>query len=105
MIMIHKVLRRGDAASVVVAVVLGMALAQFTQALAGNLSGPLSGLNDGQYYTMSPPGVGWRGEYLQPLVALALELIVLEALLWIYVFSIAPIYKTSGESRDPAKKP
>ena len=81
-----KVLKRKDAASVVVAVVVGLVLLQFVTAVTTHPSGWISGLQSGQYASSGAPGTGWKGEYLYPTVAAALQLIALEVLGWIYVW-------------------
>jgi hypothetical protein len=83
-----KVLKRKDAASVLVAVVIAMALsnalmmASYDGASRISNWGQATGENAGYY---GYPG-GWRYSYLQPLVALVLQLVAFEILAWVYVF-------------------
>jgi hypothetical protein len=82
-----RVLKRKDAASVVVAIVIAMILAQLISSVTGRWAGMLSGLDDGQYFGSAPPGSSWQGEYLYPVLWAALQLLVLEILGWIYVLA------------------
>ncbi|MFA5004310.1 MAG: hypothetical protein WC498_03490 [Candidatus Saccharimonadales bacterium] len=80
---IVQVLKRKDAASVIVAVVVAMVLSQFVTQFVGGLAGKLSGQKDGQFVSFAP-FTGWRGQYLYPFVLLVLELILLEVVIRVY---------------------
>ena len=82
---IVKVLKRKDAASVILAVVIGMVLLQLVSTLTTKLAGQISGLEDGQYLSYSYPNAAWQGTYLFPVVSAALQLLALEILVWLYV--------------------
>lgn len=73
---IIKVLLRKDAASVIVAIVLGLAVTQFVSVIADSFTRVLSG--------WIGPGVGfeynWRSNIFDPVMLLALQVIVLEVL-------------------------
>lgn len=84
--MIIKILKRKDAASVIVAVVLAMIIVSFLPVVTGKLAGQISGLKEGQYLSYSTNG-GWKAEYLDPVVWAALQIILLEILCWVYVFA------------------
>lgn len=84
---IVKVLKRKDAASVVVAIVVGMAVYQLVSTITAKLAGQVSGLEDGQYVSYSYPGATWQGTYLFPVVSAAFQLIALEIAIWLYVFA------------------
>ena len=71
-----KVLKRKDAASVVVAVVLGLIVAQAIQAWSVRPAQFFSGASTG--------GGGWRMGFWQPLLILVVELVLLEAILTLY---------------------
>ena len=75
-----KLLKRRDGSSAVVAVALGFIVASFlisiTTSLASRLSVPHSARTD------------WHTAYLLPVVQFVLELIALEILTWIYVWSM-----------------
>ena len=90
---IVKVLKRKDGATVVVAVLLAMIVSQLVMALPSHLSAWLSGLSNGQYLGYGGPGQGWKGEYLYPFVNTVLELITLEVLAWVYLLGSAPFRK------------
>lgn len=89
--LIVKVLKRKDAASITVAVVLGLIVSQVLPNLVAQLSGVLSGLNDNQYYTYANPSAGWQGRYLQPVISAILQVIVLELLIRLVV-AIRPVF-------------
>ncbi len=82
---IVKVLKRKDAASVVVAIVVAMVLYQLVNQLTGKAAGELIGLKEGEFLSYSPPGAGWKILYLHPVVSAALQLLALEILVWLYV--------------------
>jgi hypothetical protein len=73
-----KILKRKDAASVVAAVALGLAVSNFLSTVSSELSARLSG-------TYEDVGVvtGWQVTYLQPLVWLVLQVVFLEILSWV----------------------
>ncbi|MEO6761216.1 MAG: hypothetical protein ABI220_02450 [Candidatus Saccharimonadales bacterium] len=73
---IVRVLKRKDAASVVVAVVLGLLVFGAVQAWASRPADWLSGQDSA--------GSGWNEGFWRPLVTLVIELIVLEIVLRIY---------------------
>lgn len=74
-------MKRKDAASVLVAIVLAMILMALLSQLTMNWAGELSGLKDGQY---GYPGTGWRTAYLYPSVSAALQLVLLEVFVYVY---------------------
>jgi len=81
-----KVLKRKDASSVVVAVVIGLILAQLLPALTGRLASVLSGVD-------VAVGAGWQDQYLQPVVSAVLQLALLEIILWLYTALMASMQK------------
>lgn len=83
---IIKLLKRKDASSVIVAIYIAMALGTWLPSTVGKLSGWISGVSDGQYYSYSIPGAGWQTAYLQPAVFFLLQLIALELLLRLIVW-------------------
>ncbi len=92
-----KVLKRKDASSLVVGVVVAMLVLQFltivTQELAGRLAlwqWHTTPENGPAFYT---GGVGWRSTYLVPVAALLIQLVALELLVWIYVWVHAAFSK------------
>ena len=82
--LIVKVLKRKDAASVVVAVVVALILHQLVQMVTPELASRLSGA-DG-FSGFDTGGPGWQTQYLHPVVWAALQLLLLEVLCWVYVF-------------------
>jgi hypothetical protein len=81
-----KVLKRKDASSVVVAVVIGLILAKLLPALTERLAGVLSGAEVGV-------GAGWQVQYLQPVFSAILQLLLLEVLLWAWASFVASMKK------------
>lgn len=71
---IVKILKRKDAASVVVAIVLGLMLVELLPILTQDLATYLSGVTDS-------PNLDWRVSVVQPIIAIFLKVIVLEAIL------------------------
>jgi hypothetical protein len=80
-----KVMKRKDAASVLVAIVIAMAVTQFLSIVTMQPAAKLAGLGqsgDGSFF--SYPN-GWRGNYLQPAVTLLVQLVAFEVLAWVFV--------------------
>ena len=84
-----KVLKRKDAASVIVAVVVALIVLQLLGTVTPHWAGWISGLDKGQYASSTVPGTGWKGEYLYPSVLAAVQLLALEVLGWIYIWASA----------------
>lgn len=81
-----KVLKRKDASSVVVAVVIALIIYQMLPALTERLASIISGVD-------VPIGAGWQDQYLQPIVGAVLQLLLLEAILWIWTALAASMKK------------
>jgi hypothetical protein len=83
-----KVLKRKDASSVLVAILLAMIVQQPLFMLTGKPASIISGLhgNGGMYYG---PGGGWQTQYLYPIVWVIVQILVLEILGWVYVLGKA----------------
>lgn len=84
-----KVLKRKDASSLVVGVVVAMLVVQFVAQVSLELASRISlwqwgkaGPSNTAFY----PTAGWRSTYLQPLVGLLVQLLVLEVLVRVYVW-------------------
>lgn len=88
-----KVLKRRDASSVVVAIVIGWIIAQMLPALTAELAGTISGATDGQYVLYTAPGADWQTQYLYPVVQALLQLVLLEIVLWLYTAIMAVVRK------------
>jgi hypothetical protein len=80
-----KILKRRDASSVLIAILLAIII-QPVLATLSHLAAVISGLNNGQYPSGAFPGAGWEGEYLYPVVLAALQILLLEVLSWIVVW-------------------
>ena len=76
-----KVLKRRDASSVVVAVVVGFVLYQLVSTVTPRWASWLSNTNKSAYGS-----VDWKAEYLYPVVMAVLELLILEVLGWVAVW-------------------
>lgn len=80
-----KILKRRDAASVVIAVVLAFLLIQLLSSLTMRTAALLAGLDTNIFGGNGGPGGGWRAEYLQPVVSFFLSILLLEAFAWLYI--------------------
>lgn len=81
---IVQILKRKDASSVVVAIVLGLILLTLLSSVTGELAAKISGTTDLGGFAAGP---SWKITYLQPTVAAALQVIALEVLGWLYVYA------------------
>ncbi|OGL26371.1 hypothetical protein A3E49_02045 [Candidatus Saccharibacteria bacterium RIFCSPHIGHO2_12_FULL_49_19] len=95
MVMITRVLKRKDASSVIVAVVVAMIIINFLSVISFDLAARLTNFgNDVKQFEGYPgPFSEWKAIYLQPVIAAVLQLIALEVLLWIYVLLATPFKK------------
>jgi hypothetical protein len=90
-----KVLKRKDAASVLVAVVLAMVLVTFLNTATADLAGKVAMLEDGQFgYAF--PGSGWKAQYLHPFAWMVLQVLLLELILWLVVL-VRPVFVRKGK--------
>jgi hypothetical protein len=88
-----KILKRRDATSVIVAVLIAMIVSQPLYMLTGKPASIISGLdgnNAGYYYG---PGGGWQSQYLYPVVWVLVQLLALEIIGWIYLLVSVPAKK------------
>lgn len=88
-----QILKRKDAASVVVAVIIATVVAPMLASLTSKLSGTLSGVGSDEYVMYSLPEASFNAQYVQPIVSVVLQLVVLELLLWLYVTVMASMKK------------
>ncbi len=87
-----KVLKRKDAASVVVAIVVAMVIGQVLPITTSELANKLTGVNEGGFsYTI--PGGDWKTQYLNPIVWAVVQLVVLELLIRLYVLAHSLVTK------------
>jgi hypothetical protein len=87
-----KVLKRRDASSVVVAILIAMILSQPLNSLSSTPAAKLLSLKGGQYVGYAPPNVGIR-YYIYYVVWALLQLIILEILAWIYIWTSSALRK------------
>ncbi len=81
-----KILKRKDASSLIVGVVIAMIVAQFLGTATLDLASKVANWqwqNNGGGYA-GPPN-SFQVMYLQPFVAMLLELVFLEVLIWVYL--------------------
>jgi hypothetical protein len=86
---IIRVLKRKDGASLVVGVALGLLLANLLTVLPQDLAFRISGLE-----TNAGGALGWKSTYLQPILVFLLQVILLEILVWIYVWVVDALKPT-----------
>ncbi len=81
-----KILKRKDASSLVVGVVVAMLVLQFVAQVTQELAGRIALW---QWGSLAPaygsPSGGYKVTYVQPLVGLILGLLVVEVLCWLYL--------------------
>jgi hypothetical protein len=87
-----KILRRKDASSVIVAVIIAMVVGQMLAFMSSDWAARLSGLKNNEGFQFGPTG-NWRVMYLQPFVTAILQLLALEILVWIYIFAHSLVAK------------
>jgi len=81
---IIKVLKRKDGATLVVAIALGFIVGNFISTVGYPLASKLAYV--GQTDQAQGSGPGWRFDYLIPTLTLIAGIIILELLIWIYVW-------------------
>lgn len=81
---IVKVLKRKDGASLVVGVAVAFIVVNFVSGVTIHLTQKISEIGSDTKFTQ--PLGDWRVSYLTPIVAMILQLIVLELLIWVYVW-------------------
>ena len=92
-----KILKRRDASSVIVAVVIATIIGQALMFMTGDLASRIAGTNQGDgQFSLVPTGGVWKQTYLYPVVWAALEIIALEILAWIVV-SLESAFKSSAK--------
>lgn len=84
-----KMLKRHDASSVMVAILLALIISQPLASSTGRLASFISGLSGNNLGFGG--GGGWKNEYLFPIVWAIVQIIVLEILAWIYIWVSRPV--------------
>jgi hypothetical protein len=82
-----KILKRRDASSVVIAILIAMILSQPLNMITSPLAAHILAVKDGQYIGYAPPNSGGK-YYLYIVLWAVLQLIVLELLAWTYILAI-----------------
>lgn len=80
-----KILKRKDASSIIVAVVVAMIVGQLLMMTMQQPASELVGLNNGPYGEGAFGGPDWKATYLTPVVSAALQLVALEVLAWVTI--------------------
>lgn len=88
-----KILKRKDASSVLVAVLLAMIISQPLSMMTGKPASIISGLQETNGFYYFGPGGDWQTQYLFPVVWPLIQIIVLEILCWVYVLASRPVKK------------
>lgn len=81
---IYQVLKRRDAASLIVAIVIALAIGELFSAVGSSLSIRIIGT--GEDYGI---GSSWRYMYVQPILTFVIKLIALELLIRLFVYYTA----------------
>lgn len=79
-----QILKRKDAASVVIAVALGLFVAQFTSVFASGLTGYIADLIN-QAESAPAPIFDWRVSVFEPAMLLIVQTVLLEGLMWVVI--------------------
>jgi hypothetical protein len=82
-----RILKRKDASSVLLAVLIALIAWQPLMQVTARLAAKVSGLHTGQYIAYYSPNTGRRGEYIFPIVSVILQLLALEILGWLYIWA------------------
>lgn len=89
----EKVLQRKDGSSLIVGVLLGLVSLQFVLAVAAPLTAKI--LDEGS----SLQATGFKDQYLAPLVALVVQVILVEVLVWVVVGLRTLAYPKTSKKR------
>ena len=84
-----KILKRKDASSVLVAILLAMVIQQPLYMMTGKPASIISGLSGNQFGFGYGPG--WQSQYLYPVVWALVQIAALEILAWIIVLAKWPL--------------
>lgn len=99
-----KILKRKDASSLIVGVVIASVLWQALIAMTGDLASTLSGLKDGhQVISYAPPDANWRQMYAYPTISAALQIIALELLAWV-ILGVSLLIKGASPVKTKKKR-
>lgn len=82
-----RVMKRKDASSVLVAVVLAMLVSQFLSSVTIQGTAKVTEWAGGPANTFGTGGAPWQTTYLQPFAWLVLGVVAFEVLAWVYVWA------------------
>jgi hypothetical protein len=82
-----KILKRKDASSVIIAIIVAMVLMGFLQTITNRWAIKIAHVNYG------PQVFHWKEDYLMPVIWLLLQLLVLEVLCWLWIWGVAAFKK------------
>ena len=97
-----KILKRKDASSVILAILIAMIASQPLSTMTGKPASIISGLNNnngGYFFYGYGPGGGWQSQYLFPFVWVAIQLVALELLAWACVLVYMAFKKMARKKR------
>jgi len=80
-----KILKRKDASSLIVAILLALIITQPLSSVTLPLVDKILFNHNTGSYSMGFNGNGWKDEYLSPVVWALLQIVILELLGWVYV--------------------
>lgn len=95
-----KILKRKDASSIIIAIVLAMIVMQVLQSLTSDMAATISDVKNEEGFfggVYAPPEAGWQQLYLYPVVWALLQIIALEILAWL-------VTAAGSAMKVPAKK-
>jgi hypothetical protein len=78
-----RILKRKDASSVMIAVVLALIISSYLPSVLFELTNKLSGIDDSTY---GAPVGDWKTIYLQPTILLLLQVVLLELFARVFIF-------------------
>jgi hypothetical protein len=84
-----KILKRKDASSVLVAIILAMIISQTITSTTGTLASKIAFVHNGPF-GYGPSG-HWKDQYLFPIVWAIVQIIILEILAWVYIGATRPM--------------
>lgn len=82
-----KILKRGDAASIIVAIVLAMSISNAFSIMFMDIAGWVAGIGEDVNMYQGFSEGGWRTTYLFPVVTLVLQLIALELVARVAIYA------------------
>ncbi len=98
--MIYKVLKRKDALSVIVAIVIALLLMQTISLWSMDLTGKIT--DSTGLYGGGPSD--WKNVYLNPGVSFAVQMAFLEVVLWLWVGALVVVRTLAAQDKKSSKR-